>query len=54
MCLASRGQDYEDTALLPPGRLSTTPMQRPRAITVPPSEPMTVFAVVAVAMVYDS
>ena len=29
-------------------------MQRPSAITVPPSEPATVFAVVAVAMVYDS
>ena len=38
----------------PLGRLSTTPMQRPRAITVPPSEPATVFAVVAVVMVYDS
>ena len=29
-------------------------MQRPRAITVPPREPATVFADVAVAMVYDS
>jgi hypothetical protein len=29
-------------------------MHRPRAITVPPSEPAIVLAVVAVAIVYDS